>query len=373
VVLPGGLMAKSTAARAAARIRQLSCFGLSRETAIPELLRELHAVIPSFSNTFFFADRKGVVDNIYFETPEMFRLFPYYRQEFHERRERELKGVAFSEASRTQFGVHDRRMAVDADEATFQRSDYYNLIIRPAGYNDNFLRLYFRDHGRVLGGVNLWRSKTAFDWTAEEKRRLASLYSFFVHALTGHGDGEAPLVDSGESGLIVATADGRPVHLSAEGRRLLFLATHPRSIADTATSRPVVLPPAVAALCRNLSAIFSDDAVAAAPIHRLANVWGGFSFRAEWLDQDRPGSGLVGITLSRKLPMPIRLVRSVRNLSLSPRQTEVCVLMASGASNEAIAERLGISRHTAGEHARWIFNKLDVHSRAELVSRLLST
>ena len=32
----------------------------------------------------------------------------------------------------------------------------------------------------------------------------------------------------------------------------------------------------------------------------------------------------------------------------------------------------GISKHTANEHARWIYNKLDVHSRSELVSKMLS-
>ena len=34
-------------------------------------------------------------------------------------------------------------------------------------------------------------------------------------------------------------------------------------------------------------------------------------------------------------------------------------------------KRLGISRHTAIAHGRWIYHKLDVHNRAELVNRLL--
>jgi DNA-binding CsgD family transcriptional regulator len=365
-------MAKSTAARAAARIRQLSCFGLHREAVIPELLRELHGLIPSFSNTFFFADKKGFVDNVYFETPEMFRLFPFYRQEFHERRERELRGLAFSEASRTQLGVHDRRTAVTVDDRTFHRSDFFNLIVRPSGYNSNFLRLYFRDRERVLGGVTMWRSNTAFDWTAEEKRRLASLQSFFAHALTAPAANGAALVDSGDNGLIVADTSGKPLYLSAEGRRLLFLATNPRSTLDASINRLTVLPSPVAQICKNLSRLFSDDACASAPTVHHSNVWGGFTFRAQWLDQDDPASGLIGITVVHKLPLPVRLMRSARNLPLSPRQAEVCVWIANGASNDTIAERLGISKHTANEHARWIYNKLDVHSRAELVSKLLS-
>jgi DNA-binding CsgD family transcriptional regulator len=364
-------VAKSTLASAAARFRQLSCLGLSREAAIPELLKELHGLIPSFSNTFFFADKRGAVENAYFETPEMFKLFPYYKEEFHERRERELKGLAFSDASRSQPGVHDRRSAVEADEQTFQGSDFYNLICRPSGYNGNFLRLYFRDGARVLGGVTMWRSITAHDWTAEEKRRLAAVGSFFVHALTAPtADGEA-LVDGGDIGLIITDTTGNPVYLSADGRRLLFLASSPRNVNGT-FSRPGTLPPSVAQLCRNLSKVFSDDVPNSAPTYHHSNIWGEFTFRAQWLDPNKPGSGLVGVTISRKVALPIRLMQGAKKLSLSARQAEVCVLIASGASIETIAERLGISRHTANEHGKWIYHKVDVHTRAELVSKLLT-
>jgi DNA-binding CsgD family transcriptional regulator len=102
------------------------------------------------------------------------------------------------------------------------------------------------------------------------------------------------------------------------------------------------------------------------------NVWGGFTFRAEWLSRDDVATGLIGITVRHKVPLPIKLMRNTQSLPLSRRQAEVCVLMATGASNDMIAERLGISKHTANEHGRWIYNKLDVHSRAELVSKLLS-
>ena len=75
--------------------------------------------------------------------------------------------------------------------------------------------------------------------------------------------------------------------------------------------------------------------------------------------------------VTHKVPLPMTLTRSV-GASAQSRQAEVCVLMATGLKRE-IAERLGISRHTAKEHGRWIYNKLDVHNRTELVSKILST
>ena len=362
-------LAKSTAARASARLKQLSCFGLGKEVVIPELLRELHALVPSFSNTFHFADERGVVNNIYFENTDLVKFWPLYQEKIFERHEREYKGLAFSDGSRKQFGIHEFREAVLHDRKTFQRSDYYNLVARPVGYDSNFLRVYFRLDGRVLGGLTLWRAPSATNWTPEDKRRLGALESFFLHALTVPTPGETDMVDGDENGLIIANSVGKPVYFSGEGRRLLFLAASPQTIA----SRSAVLPAPVAQICRNLSRIFSNDASAAdAPIHYHVNVWGGFTFRAHWLHQEQPGSGLIGITISRKIPVPIRLLRSVQKLSLSRRQAEVCVWMANGASNQMVSERLGISRHTANEHARWIYNKLDVHNRAELVSKLLS-
>ena len=54
---------------------------------------------------------------------------------------------------------------------------------------------------------------------------------------------------------------------------------------------------------------------------------------------------------------------------LSPREAEVLSLMAEGLSNKAIAERLGISEHTAKFHVHTILGKLGTQSRTEAVVR----
>jgi DNA-binding NarL/FixJ family response regulator len=56
-------------------------------------------------------------------------------------------------------------------------------------------------------------------------------------------------------------------------------------------------------------------------------------------------------------------------VSLTPREHEVLVAMADGASNKVIARRLGISLHTAKFHVAAILAKLDADSRTEAVAQ----
>jgi DNA-binding CsgD family transcriptional regulator len=365
-------MAKSTTARAEGRFKQLCSLGLYGEAVIPALLAELHALVPSNGNDFHFADATGR-DSAHVYNENTNCPASLYAEEFYGSRDREIKGLAYSEVSATQFGVHDAEAALGAEYETYCRGDLYNLICLPGGHGPRFLRLFIRDGKRrsTLGCVVLHPSIGARPWTEEQKRRLARLEPFFSYALTVRTENDEQLTDSGRSGVIIANPAGEPVHLSTEGHRLLFLATNPKVAPGVAVSRVPVLPEPLVRICRNLNRASSGDADAAAPVYHHRNVWGGFRFRAEWLDGNDPKSGLIAITVTHAEPLPLRLVRSAELLPLTARQAEVCVLMANGLSLEKIAERLGISRHTANEHGRWIYNKLDVHSRAELVNKLL--
>ena len=55
--------------------------------------------------------------------------------------------------------------------------------------------------------------------------------------------------------------------------------------------------------------------------------------------------------------------------ALSPREAEVLALLAEGASNRGIAERLGISVHTAKFHVGTILDKLDAAGRTDAVAQ----
>lgn len=52
---------------------------------------------------------------------------------------------------------------------------------------------------------------------------------------------------------------------------------------------------------------------------------------------------------------------------LTPREQEVLSVLAEGLSNDEIAEKLAISRHTVARHRENLMRKLNLHSRSELV------
>jgi len=52
---------------------------------------------------------------------------------------------------------------------------------------------------------------------------------------------------------------------------------------------------------------------------------------------------------------------------LTAREQEVLELLAEGKSNEDIAEKLSISKHTVARHRENLMRKLEMHSRSELV------
>jgi DNA-binding CsgD family transcriptional regulator len=88
---------------------------------------------------------------------------------------------------------------------------------------------------------------------------------------------------------------------------------------------------------------------------------------AEKLRQAMRATGIRG------LPRGPRSSTKENPAGLTNRQLEVLALMAEGASNATIGERLFISSKTVDHHVSAILAKLDVHTRAEAVLRALQS
>jgi DNA-binding CsgD family transcriptional regulator len=81
------------------------------------------------------------------------------------------------------------------------------------------------------------------------------------------------------------------------------------------------------------------------------------------------GGLLVAVERTSPYPPPAALQR---RFGLTPRETEVALLLAEGRSNDALAAALSISPHTARHHVQRVLDKLDVGSRAGVAHALLS-
>lgn len=361
-----------TATRAEAPIKELACLGLGGETVMPALLHELHALVPSYSNQFFWCDEKYQVNNFYDDNPEGFSAAPLFINEFLNKRECEVQ-IGFSQAMRDEQGIKTVEEFSKVGVKRWYEHDAYQTILRPLKYH-HLLRTMVREQGRALGFLYLMRTDGEAKFIERDKKKLAGVLPYVAHALAPAAELQVPLVDSEDSGLIIVDLQGKVQHMSAQARKLLFLVKHARvSPKTTHADEETTLPPAVVQLCKNLVSVFTEKGGAVTPpVWSHQNAWGGFTFRAYWLDNSSASNSLIGITVQRQEPLPLKLMRQIEKLALSHRQMQLCLHLAAGHSYAAIARQLGVSENTVITHSRQVYTKLDVRKQSELVSKLLA-
>lgn len=80
---------------------------------------------------------------------------------------------------------------------------------------------------------------------------------------------------------------------------------------------------------------------------------------ANWLVQIVP--------FKRKAPFKAKCLAVAREHGLSPRETEIAILIAQGRDSAHIEQKLYLSRSTVQTHRMHIYQKLDIHNRQELL------
>lgn len=91
----------------------------------------------------------------------------------------------------------------------------------------------------------------------------------------------------------------------------------------------------------------------------------------KWIiyDINHDVSGFIG-AIHRPSSKHLRKIPSEYK-KLTKREIEVATLLAKGKSIKGIANSLGISPHTATDHVKSIYLKLDVHSKNEAIYKML--
>lgn len=364
-------------ARAIAHIRQLCCLGVGGEIIIPALSQALSKVIPLSTYSFFWADESGNVTKAY-QVPFQPELAELYCAEFYNKRELEAwPGVQKYMLEGPDTGWHLAKV----DKKRFYRSDLYNVILRPRNsYHLMYARI--REGGHLVGTVSLGRGPKDEPFMQSDLDLLAQLTPYISHALHRRDEVSPDFVDSGEGGLIILSREGKILYMSNRARQLLYFATHPQvSPQSPSQNKSVIVPGAVQQLVRNLTDTFNGQA-APPPVLHHQNPWGKFVFCAYWLEQDRSNvssdtlnqnpleDALIGVTIQYQEPLSLKLMRAMQELPLSPREKEICLLIAEGSYHPAIAKRLGVRITTVKTLVQSVYEKLGVRGHEELIKSI---
>jgi DNA-binding CsgD family transcriptional regulator len=329
----------------------------------------LHDLVPCDSAGFFWIDEHLEISNLFAEkllTPDLMQL--YFRR-FYRYGEQSFR-TSFKQRVQGATAV-----VIPGSEPDFYRSDYYNLIWRCLDAH-HVMYAVIRDRGRVLGQLSLYRTSRDPWFAAAERDRLLSVARYMEHALSAS---LATMDDwttwkfamEEKSGLIVLDPQGKLLQASPEGRRLLFLASHPRVSKAEMDRYQDEVPRALVELCLRLERVFASND-GPPPVLHLDNVWGHFEFRAYRMDAT-PGAphACIGVVARHEEPLPVTLLRAMKALPLSAKQKEIILLLARGDSHQQIAKQMNISLNTAQYHTKQVYEKLDVHDRQQLVRQLL--
>jgi DNA-binding CsgD family transcriptional regulator len=336
------------------------------------LLPALRELVPSDSAGFFWVDSRGDMQNLYAERllpPDVMSL---YFERYYNGREAAFR-KSFLERAEAPDGV----IASSAD-GELRKTEYYNDILRRLDAH-HVLYGIVREQGSALGQLSLYRPADAPAFTPRERADLTSVRRYVAHGVAAgdarpaDADAFFAYEDTEEEAMLVLDRSAVIRHASEKARRLVLLATtsdiNPSTLGSAVNERAAQ---ALKSVCEKLEAVARGDD-SAPPVLALESKWGRYVMRAYWLDDDnRSPDALIGVRIQRQEPMILRFVHAMGRLPLSPQQREIALLLARGASNQEIADNLGVSGNTVAYHIKQLFQKLDVHDRVGAVAKIAS-
>jgi DNA-binding CsgD family transcriptional regulator/PAS domain-containing protein len=349
-------------------IRQLCCLGVTGEQLMPSLLKSVRQLVGAESAAFFWVDAQGDMTSLYAERLLPAPVMQLYFERFYDAGESSFKR-AFAERARQSDPV----LAVSASTAA-ERSAYYNEVMR---HLDAHHVLYgvVREQGEALGQLSLYRPKSARTFSTAERGELTAIMRYVAHGVSARTRAEVgaqTLLDTADDAVFLIAADGGLREVSPSAQKLLALATHGRiapgaGLAVIGESARPALRRLVAQLREALNGVDVGP-----PSVVLDNAWGRFVLRAYALADDPfAGDASLAVRIQRQEPMLLRFVDALQGFGLSPQQREIAAGLAKGASNQELAEALGVSANTIAYHIKQLFARLDTHDRQQMVGRVL--
>ena len=178
-----------------------------------------------------------------------------------------------------------------------------------------------QEAGRVQGVLFVYRNAGEARFTPGETKTLEAMARFVAHGLRRATLAKDGFAEGEDRALFVADPTGVVRHADGPAQNLLMMALNPRLSPLTGWRGLDKAIPEVAELSRRLSATASGQVGHPPPVLRLPSPWGEFVLRAYWLG---PTDGAeqtrhVAITIERRVPRAVALLRRIENLPLTSR------------------------------------------------------
>ncbi len=360
-------------------LKSLCCLGLPPESAMIAVVPVLHEIIPHGWSRLGLVAPDATITSFYTETPDLEALY----------RERLWRFMDDPSALISLWMPAFRAIGVG-----------YSLHMQAQGYLETgwcreieapldacwILDAMIGDGGRTIGFVHLSRPRCARPFAVDDVQRLDRLRPWLAHALRrplsdARQEDEDPLGTAGpvvRSGQLIVTSDAMLVYQTASLESLLRILarapgtyTHYMPVHDR-------LPAPVLKLLRQIAGA-ANGTSDTPPRMQISTAYGVVTLEAKWLvpagvvhaDVARdPKSCLIAVTIELHEHAIAHAARVLRDSGATPAQTKVGIHLALGKPKPAIADELGLQFSSVADHAKKLYQTLEVHNSTELATKI---
>ena len=335
---------------------------------MPPLLKAVRELVGANSAAFFWVDQHGDMTKLYSERTLPEETMKAYFERYYGSGE-----SAFRRAFNERAGRADPVCAVTLSAST-EQSPYYNDVMRKLDAH-HILYGVVQEQGLALGQLSLYRAKAAKPFAASECAELTGILRYIGHGVSQPArptSTDTGFADATDDAVFLMRADGQASGLSLSAQKLLALATQghigPQAAQDGIAERA---RSTLSRLVDQLRRALAGGDVAP-PVLTIDNEWGRFILRAYAVTDDPlDGNASIAVRIQRQEPLLLRFVDALGKLDLSPQQREIAAGLARGASNQELAQALGVSVNTVAYHVKQLFQRLDIHDRQQMIDKVL--
>ena len=266
-----------------------------------------------------------------------------------------MAGSTFRRDMRQQ--VRSRRLAdiLQMPLHAFYDTSMCRAMLDPWGIRD-LARCVVTYDGGPLGGLVVFRGAGAPGFSRAELKTLDRCADLMGRLLQCRASPGVPVVEEPEPGIAGLDSGGRLVEATRTFRLHLAMQNQSEPGQDKANF-DFRLPPEVTQAARGLG---EHPATL-----ETVGAWGRFRTTIEpYVDSDR-----IGLTSRRCLSAGLMMFRRTVNHPLSQRQRQAACALAEGDSFQNMAERWQISRSSVITHVNFLYDKLGVDGKAELMNQ----